>query len=477
MSVTIDNIKPSNFMADFSDRRTSPRIRSRVDCNFIQLSGPKRTISGKTINISEHGLLALFNEPLPILESYNIILSLPCPYNEISLKGRVMWAQLENDNFCRGIQFYDSPAQDTLREYLRNTTTPENVVGRRKERTDRRTNDIYSDKNQKILPVNIIGSGFYVPEKVITNKDYEEKYGIDSAWISKATGVEERHFADPSQSASDLAAIAAKRALKSGGISPDELDLIILVSTGGDFVSPPTSCIVQKLLNARNASAFDLNAACMGSIWGINTAANYIANNVFKTVLVVAADLSSRYCDFNDKNTFILLGDGAGAVVLTKNPFKDGRGILASYSCAKGSNWDMAVSLGGTSRYPASHATIASGMHKFHMNGLEIYKFAVDIIPYCIDKVIEKAGLTRDDIKLIIPHQANLRILESAQKRSGFPKEKFFYNVQKYANTGGATIAIALADALEQKLVKKDDIVIFVGFGAGLAWGATVMKI
>jgi 3-oxoacyl-[acyl-carrier-protein] synthase-3 len=441
------------------------------------LNGAKRTITGTIVNISEQGFLAVFNESLPILESYSITIHFRDPIKDVSLKGRVMWGSLADDDLKRGIQFYEGPGQESIKEYIRTAISPVNIVDRRKERADRRTSSVRIKQSSRILPVSIIGAGFYVPEKLVTNDDYEKQYGIESGWITKACGVEERRIAAPSQAVSDLAAIASKRAIAAAGISPDEIDLIILVSTGGDYVSPPTSCIVQKLIGARNASAFDLNAACMGSIWGLRTAASYIASDVYRTVLVVASDLSSRYADYNNKTTFILLGDGAGAVILRKNENDDGRGILASYSCAQGEKWDMAVSIGGTSRYPASHKTVDDNMHKFRMNGLDIYRFAVDIIPQCIDRVIEKAGLKREDIKLIIPHQANLRILESAQKRSGFPREKFFYDVQKIGNTGSATITIAIADAIEQGLLQKDDVIILVGFGAGLAWGATAIRL
>jgi 3-oxoacyl-[acyl-carrier-protein] synthase-3 len=449
-----------------------------MKCSLTPFGGSPQAVTGTVVNVSEQGFIGTFSEPLPILEAYDIIFHMPDPLTDIKVKGRVMWGNIEQDDLKRGIQFYEGTGRSAIREYVGGHLSPEAVVDRRNERKERRANEFHSSTQKRtILPVTIAGAGFYLPDKVVTNQDYERQYGIESGWITKMCGVEERHEAAPSQAVSDLAAIAARRAIAAAGISPDEIDLILLVSTGGDYVSPPTSCIVQKLINAKNASAFDLNAACMGSIWGIRTAASYIATGVYETVLVVASDLSSRYADYNDKNTFILLGDGAGAAVLRKNGNDDGRGVLAAYSRAKGEQWDMAVSIGGTSRYPASHRTVDSNMHKFHMNGLEIYKFAIDIIPRCIEKVMEQAGLTKDEVQLIIPHQANLRILESAQKRSGFPPEKFFYDVQRIGNTGSATVMIAIADAMEQGRLKKNDVAILVGFGAGLAWGATAIRV
>jgi 3-oxoacyl-[acyl-carrier-protein] synthase-3 len=476
---------------DFSDRRSSPRARvDNLLCDVSSSNGDK-TFEGRIMNISSRGLMLVIKEPLSISRTSNINIHLPQPYGDISIKGVVAWVDKVDNSFVCGIDFPERKKGnilEILKGYVNSIMAVSNIIDRRKKgemsglveskNDNRRVSKIHAKqydkaiKIQQTIPVSIIGTGFYVPDRVILNSEYEKEYGIESGWIEQATGVQERRVVSKAQTIADLATNAAKRAIKNANISPEEIDLIILTTTLADFIVPPTSCIIQRNIGAKNASCFDQLAACMGYIWAMNTASAYIGSGVFDTVLVIASEITTQGRNFKNKASFHLLGDGAGAAILRKSREKE-RGILATYSEADGNQWNVAATIGFMSR--AKEAS--PDLKHFNMEGLEIYKFAVNAMPNAINRVIEKAGIKKEDVALIIPHQANLRILESAWKKSGFPREKFFFNIQKYGNTSSASIAIAFAEARDKELLKDGDIVVLVGFGSGLAWGATALKL
>ncbi len=329
----------------------------------------------------------------------------------------------------------------------------------------------------QMLPVEIIGTGFHVPERNITNDDYEKEFGVSAEWIKQVSGIESRRIAASHEACSHLAIPAAKKALEKAKISPEEIDLIILASISTDYTSPPGSCMVQGAIGAKNAACFDVDCACLGFVWALQIAADFVSAGRFKNVLVVASELCSRGANYDDPKTFVLLGDGAGAAVLRRG---DGSsGILASYFKTDGTKWDAATIKGSGTMYPIQ-SKLPEGVTMndmfFQMNGQKVYKFAVRAMMEAVNEVTKGAGLEIKDIKLVIPHQANYRILESAVRRIGLSDEQFHVNVHKYGNTGGATVAIALADAIENGKISKGDHVILTGFGAGLSWGAILLR-
>ena len=328
-----------------------------------------------------------------------------------------------------------------------------------------------------MLPVEIIGTGFHVPENIVTNADYEKKYGVSAEWIKQISGIESRRIAAPHEACSHLAIPAAKKAVEAAKIDPEEIDLIILSTINADFSSPPGSCLVQGAIGAKNAASFDINCACLGFVWALQIGAEFVANNRFKKVLVVASEVCSRAANYKDQKTFILLGDGAGAAILSKSNGESG--ILSSYFKTDGTRWDAATIKACGTMYPdprnLPEGVCVEDLY-FSMNGPQIYKFAVKAMTEAVQNVVERSGVKKEDIKLVIPHQANYRILESAVRRMGLREEQIHVNVHKYGNTGGATVAIALADAQEKGRMSKGDHVVLAGFGAGLSWGAILLR-
>ncbi len=326
----------------------------------------------------------------------------------------------------------------------------------------------------KFKSVGIVGTGFYVPEKVLTNFDLEKMVDTSDEWIRTRTGIRERRIAQEEQATSDLATIASQQALNNARIASQEIDLIIVATLSPDMLFPSTACLVQKNIGATNAVAFDIGAACSGFIYALSGAQQYLQNGTYKTALVIGAEIFSRILDWQDRNTCVLFGDGAGAVVLKEVEY--GSGILSTYLGADGSGADLLKQPAGGSRLPASHETIDERLHYLKMNGREVYKFATKSMVEAVMKVLSKIGLSTRNIDLLIPHQANIRILESVAQKLGLPMEKVFVNVDRYGNTSAASIPIALSEALQQGRIKKDDIVVLVSFGSGLTWGATIIK-
>lgn len=324
-----------------------------------------------------------------------------------------------------------------------------------------------------IRPIGIVGYGKYVPEKILTNADLEQIVETNDEWIVTRTGIRERHIAAPEQATSDLAYEAAVQALKSAGITAEELELIIVATVTPDTFFPSTACILQDKLGAKKAAAFDLSAACSGFVYGMATANGLLQTGMYNNALVIGADTLSRITDYTDRNTCVLFGDGAGAVVLGEVP--QGRGFLSFDLGAEGAGGSLLKLEGGGSRLPASETTVQDKKHFIYMNGREVFKFAVRVMGTATEEVLRKAGKGKEDIDLFVPHQANIRIIQSAMQRLDLPEEKCVINVDKYANTSAASIPLALVEAAEEGRMKEGDTVLLVGFGGGLTWGASVL--
>lgn len=320
----------------------------------------------------------------------------------------------------------------------------------------------------------ILGMGFYVPEKVLTNYDLEKMVETSHDWIVERTGIKERHIAAPEQATSDQALIAARKALEDAGIEAEQLDCIIVATETPDTKFPSTACFLQDLLGAKDAAAFDLSAGCSGFVYSLSVANSMITSGLYKHILIVGAETLSRIMNWKDRNTCVLFGDGAGAAVVGEVP--EGYGILSVEMGADGSGGKFLQMPAGGSRKPASHETVDNNEHYIFMDGSEVFKFAVKIMASASKKVMDKAGISSEEVDLIIPHQANTRIISASAKRLHVPEEKVFVNVDRYGNTSAASVPIALCEARQQGLVKKDGKIVLVGFGAGLTWAAVAMK-
>lgn len=305
----------------------------------------------------------------------------------------------------------------------------------------------------------IIGLGRYVPEKVMTNFDLEKIMDTSDEWIRTRTGIEERHFAADHQETSDLAVAAAKDAIEKAGITPEEIGLILVATVTQDQTFPSVACMVQEQIGAVNAAAMDQAAACAGFIYSLVTAKQFVESNTYKYVLVVGAEKLSKFIDWEDRNTAVLFGDGASAAVI--GPVSDGRGILSFELGADGA--------GGKHLFLSKQQTIG-------MNGREVFKFAVRQMGESAVNVLDKAGLTKEDVDFLVPHQANIRIMESARERLELPAEKMSKTIHKYGNTSAASIGISLVEELEAGKIKDNDLLVLVGFGGGLTWGAVAMR-
>lgn len=320
----------------------------------------------------------------------------------------------------------------------------------------------------------IVGWGKYLPTEVLDNKYFEKLVDTSDEWIQARTGILERRRAHPKENTSSLAIKAAWSALEVARVSPRQLDAIILASVTPDYAFPGTACLVQDALGASHAAAFDLNAGCTGFVYGLSVGADLIRSGAYNTALVIGAETLSRIVDYEDRNTCVLFGDGAGAVVLQGSD-KPG-GVLASVLGADGSGGGLLQQPAGGSRHPASQETVDSRMHFIKMHGNEVYKFAVSTMGRAAKEVVQKAGLAMDDISLVIPHQANYRIIQSAGKNLGVKPEKVYSNLHRYGNTSAASVPVALCEALEEGRIQPGDNIILVAFGAGLTWGAAAIK-
>lgn len=303
----------------------------------------------------------------------------------------------------------------------------------------------------------IIGIGRHLPEKIVTNADLEKIMDTSDEWIRTRTGIEERRIADEQTDTSDLAFEAAKKSLADAGISPEEIDLILVATVTPDTPFPSVACMLQEKLGAKKAAAMDVSAACAGFMYGMVTAKQFIESGTYKYVLVVGVEKLSKITDWNDRGTAVLFGDGAGAVVMGQ--VSENRGILSFELGSDGS--------GGKHLYQEEYIV---------MNGREVFKFAVRQMGESSVNVLEKAGLTKEDVDMLIPHQANIRIMEASRQRLELPIEKMSKTVHKYGNTSAASIPISIVEELEAGKIKDDDVLVMVGFGGGLTWGAIALR-
>ena len=325
-----------------------------------------------------------------------------------------------------------------------------------------------------LFSAGIIGIGSYVPEKVITNQDLEKIVDTSDEWIVTRTGIRERRIAAEEQATSDLGTIAARRALENAGIRAEELDLIIVATVTPDMNFPSTACLIQNNLKAARAAAFDVEAACSGFLYSLATANQFIATGFYRNILVVGAECLSRFTNWKDRNTCILFGDGAGAAIVGR--VEQGYGMLSHCMGADGSGGDLLKLRAGGSRLPASLETVENDLHYVHMDGSEVFKFAVRIMVTAAGEAIRLAGMTKEDLDYLIPHQANIRIIKEAAKRLDMSADRVWVNLDKYGNMSAASIPVALDEAVRSGRIRKGDNICMVGFGGGLTWASCIMK-
>jgi 3-oxoacyl-[acyl-carrier-protein] synthase III len=305
--------------------------------------------------------------------------------------------------------------------------------------------------------VGILGIGRYVPEKVVTNHDLEKVMDTSDEWIRTRTGIAERRIADDTIDTSYMAVEASKKALENAGVSGEDIDLILVATVTPDRAFPAVACVIQEAIGAKHAAAMDLSAACAGFMYGMITAKQFIQTGTYKNVLVVGSDKLSKIVDWNDRNTAVLFGDGAGAIVM--GAVSEGRGVLSFELGADGS--------GGKHLYQDEYVM---------MNGREVFKFAVRQLGDSCLRVLDKAGLTKEDVDFLVPHQANIRIMESARERLNLPQEKMSMTIEKFGNTSASSIPIAMVEELQNGRIQDGDLIILVGFGGGLTWGAVALR-
>ncbi len=315
----------------------------------------------------------------------------------------------------------------------------------------------------------------FVPERRVTNKDLEKKVDTSDEWIVERTGIRERRVVEKGQATSDLAAAAAKRLLEKRGLDPSDIDLIIVATVTPDMFFPSTACLVQTKIGARKAWGFDLSGACSGFIYALATGVQFVCTGTHKRVLVIGADVMTSIIDFQDRATCVLFGDGAGAVLL--EPAEDGEcGIMDSLLRSDGGGGQFLFMPGGGSLNPTSSETIEKKMHFVHQDGRNVFKFAVRGMSEISRELLEKHGLTAKDLKLYIPHQANLRIINAAVEKMGLEDSQVAINIDKYANTTAATIPICLSEAFESNKIQKKDLILLASFGAGFTWGSLLLR-
>jgi len=319
----------------------------------------------------------------------------------------------------------------------------------------------------------IIGLGMYVPDNILTNKELEKMVDTTDEWIFSRTGIKERRIARDDEATSDMAVNAAKEALKDAHLKAEDIDLIIVATITPDMFFPATACVVQSKLGARQVPAFDVSVACSGFIYGLAIASQFISLGTYKHALVVASEKLSAITDWNDRSTCVLFGDGAGAAVLS--PVEEG-GILSICLGADGKKGDLIKLPAGGSKIPATKESIEGGLHFIKMNGSELFKHAVKIMADAALGATSPLGLKAEDIKLVIPHQANARILNAAAKRMGIKENQIYLNLEKYGNMSAASSAVALVEAEKKGLIKKGDKIVLDAFGGGLTWGAMVIE-
>ncbi len=320
----------------------------------------------------------------------------------------------------------------------------------------------------------IAGTGSYLPERVLTNQDLEEMVDTSDQWIRERTGIIERRIAGKDEPTSVMAYHAAREAMDNAGITGSDLDLIIVATVTPDMIFPATACLLQDRLGAKNAAAFDLEAGCTGFIYGLAVANQFITGGSSENVLVIGAESLSKITNYEDRSTCVLFGDAAGAAVL--KPTSNEAGILATELGSDGSGGDLLRMRGGGSLHPTSKDTVLEKMHFIEMEGNQVFKFAVRAMGKTSEKLLKRAGLKKEELDFLVPHQANNRIIEASARRLKLQEGQILVNLHRYGNTSSASIPLALHEALEQGKIKEGDHVILVGFGAGLTWGGCLLK-
>lgn len=323
------------------------------------------------------------------------------------------------------------------------------------------------------MKARIIGTGSYLPERILSNHDLEKMVDTSDEWIVSRTGMKERRIAAKEQFTSDMGAAAGRKALESAGVAPGEVDLILVATCTPDYLFPSTAALIQSHLNASNAAAFDFQAACTGFLYGLTIAKGFVESGLFKNVLLIASEKLSSFVNYEDRNTCVLFGDGAAAAVISN----EGSGLAITETCL-GADGEVAQLLtlpAGGCRRPASAETVAQGEHYLAMEGKEVFKHAVRRMESAAKQCLEKAGISEEAIDWMIPHQANERIIDAIAKRFSIGEEKVYKTIHKYGNTSASTVAIALHELLTEKSVQEKDNILLVAFGAGFAWGATLL--
>ncbi len=322
--------------------------------------------------------------------------------------------------------------------------------------------------------VSITGVGSYVPERVLTNADVEKLVDTSDEWILSRTGIRERRLAAEGEATSDLATAAARKALDNAGVRAEEIDLIIVATITPDMLFPSTACLVQHRLGAIRAAAFDIEAACSGFVYALDIGSHFVASHTYNTVLVIGAEKMSSVIDWKDRNTCVLFGDGAGAAVLQNRPAA--HGLITTCLGSDGGKAGLLEQRGGGSACPATAKSVAEGLHFLRMDGKETFKNAVNAMVTAATDALDRCGLKIDQIRCIIPHQANQRILTAVAERLGAAPDQVFSNVERYGNTSAASVAIALDEAVQGGRIRRGDLVLLVVFGAGLTWGAAIIE-
>jgi 3-oxoacyl-[acyl-carrier-protein] synthase-3 len=320
----------------------------------------------------------------------------------------------------------------------------------------------------------ITGVGAYAPKRILTNADLEKMVDTSSEWILQRSGIRERRIAADDEATSDMAVKAAQQALERANLTPDDIDFIVVGTTTADMQFPSTANFVQQKLGCRRIGSVDVWAACTGSIYSLSVASQYVQTGKYRRVLCIGAEMLSRVTDFTDRSTCVLLADAAGAVVL--EPSEDDSGIIDTDLYSDGRFWELLYMEGGGTKTPASHDTVDRRLHYAKMKGAELFKIAVRMFVECGEIMLARHQLKASDIDLFIPHQANLRIIEAACKRLGLPMDKVFLNVERYGNTGAASVYVAMEEAVATGRLKRGDLVLMAAFGGGVTWGAALMR-
>jgi len=329
-------------------------------------------------------------------------------------------------------------------------------------------------KSNLRLSVEISGIGSHLPEKVLTNHDLERMVNTSDEWIVPRTGIKERRIAAESEAVSDLAALAARKALEQAGLGPKELDAILVATCTPDHFFPATACLVQTAIGAENAVCHDIEAACSGFVFALSEAAAMIGGGFMRNVLIVGSEVLSKFTDYTDRHSCILFGDGAGAAVLTRSEGESE--IIYCEMGSDGSRPEILVVPAGGSRRPASRETVERREHYMQLQGREVFKWAVGKLGELMLRIPEETGIGLDQINLIVPHQSNVRIIRSACERAGVPVEKAFMNIERVGNTSSASIPIALDEAIQQGRLQRGDLVLLLAFGGGITWGSVLLR-